>query len=146
MGWKSSFTLAARILACGIFGLSGAGKLISPEPGALSLVHSFDFGYEVALQFTLSLATVELLVLCGIVIPRFGRWFAPLLGAIFGVGFTAFALYRILIGDNSPCGCFGALLPELHNSARLAMTLLLLFCSLLIAFECRTVRTENSAL
>jgi hypothetical protein len=125
---RRALALAAQLFAGAVFTLSGVGKLIAPDAAALALVRMTSITYELALRLTYSLASLELVVVLGIAWSALRVRLLAALGGLLSLGIAAVALYRIMDGDTSPCGCFGALLPSFRNGPRLGLGLVLTLC------------------
>src|SRR5258708_32057601 len=94
----------AAILLAILFCASGGWKLVSPYEWS-QLMGQFQVPSELKLPFTVLLGAAEMLGAALIVVPRFRRWGAIIIGFLL-IAFMAYIgwKYKILVGKE--CSCF----------------------------------------
>lgn len=102
--WKSMLNVAAACVLCFLFVISGVGKIVDPFGWATRLIE-FRVPADLSIPLALIVGTVETLGAVLIIVPRFRRWGAWLVGALL-VGFMVYFGIHYSAFRGMDCSCF----------------------------------------
>jgi uncharacterized membrane protein YphA (DoxX/SURF4 family) len=102
--WKTILNTVAALVLCFLFVISGVGKIVDPFGWATRLIE-FKIPASVSIPLALIVGTVETLGAVLIIVPRFRRWGAWLVGALL-VGFMVYFGINYSAFRGMDCSCF----------------------------------------
>lgn len=102
--WKSSLNVVAALVLCFLFIISGVGKIVDPFGWATRLIE-FKIPANFSIPLALIVGTAETLGAVLIIVPRFRRWGAWLVGALLA-GFMIYFAVNYSAFRGMDCSCF----------------------------------------
>jgi uncharacterized membrane protein YphA (DoxX/SURF4 family) len=102
--WKTILNAAAASILCFLFVISGVGKIVDPFGWATRLIE-FRVPADFSIPLALIVGTVETLGAVLIIVPRFRRWGAWLIGGLL-VGFMVYFGIHYSAFRGMDCSCF----------------------------------------
>jgi uncharacterized membrane protein YphA (DoxX/SURF4 family) len=102
--WKSILNVGAAEVLCFLFLISGVGKIVDPLGWATRLIE-FRIPAHLSIPLALIVGTAETLGAVLIIVPRFRRWGAWLVGALL-VGFMVYFAIHYSAFRGMDCSCF----------------------------------------